>query len=132
LNADGSALVYSTLLGGSAADAANAIALDQFGNAYITGSTSEGGIGTPFPTTPGAFDTTLTGSPRDVFVTKLNPSGTELAYSTFLGGGGDDDGRGIAVNNAGNAFVTGYTDNVAAPFPTTAAAFDITSNGGAN
>lgn len=116
-NASGSALVYSTFLGGSGdgrsnGDAAFAIAVDGFGDAYVTGQT----FSSDFPTTPGAFQTTLNGS-VDAFVTEFNPGGTALVYSTYLGGSGGDGGTGIAVNATGNAYVTGGTSSI--DFPTT-------------
>jgi hypothetical protein len=123
LNPTGSALVYSTYLGGNGIDRGFAIALDVAGNAYVTGFT-----GSPnFPVTLGAFDTTYNGG-GDVFVTKFNPIGSGLVYSTYLGGLGNDEGRGIAVDGGGNAYVTGGTNS--ANFPTTPGAFDTTFNGG--
>jgi len=101
LNAAGSALVYSTYLGGSSDEFGYGIGVDGAGNAYVTGTTSS----TNFPTTPGAFQTAL-GGQSDAFVTKLNPAGL-AAYSTYLGGWGADSGYGIAVDSAGNAYVTG-------------------------
>ena len=114
LNQHGSALVYSTYLGGSVADAGNGIAVDGEGNAYVTGLTSS----TDFPTTLGAFQTTFGGAPNDAFVSKLNQTGSALIYSTYLGGGGDDQGNGIAVDGQGNAYVTGSTNSIppASPF----------------
>ena len=88
------------------------MAVDAAGNAYVTGVTSSN----DFPTTAGAFDTSLGGS-TDAFVTKLNPTGTGLVYSTYLGGSVQDTGRGIAVDTLGNALVTGDTNS--ADFPTT-------------
>ena len=81
LNAAGTALVYSTYLGGSGDDFGTGIAVDAAGNAYVTGLHPSGN----FPTTPGAFQTTFGGGP-DAFVTKLNTAGTALVYSTYLGG----------------------------------------------
>ena len=78
-----------------------------------------------FPTTAGAFDTTLSG-PSDAFVTKLDASGATLAYSTYLGGIGFDEANGIAVDSAGNAYLAGST--YSPDFPTTAGAFDTTYN----
>src|SRR3989442_4986804 len=117
-------LVYSTYLG--AAGRGNGIAVDANGNAYVTGTTASGN----FPTTPGAFQTTLGGS-VDAFVTKLNTlaSGLEsLVYSTYLGGRDGDFGLGIAVDAAGNAYLTGLTfsDN----FPTTRGAVPTVFDGG--
>jgi carbohydrate binding protein with CBM6 domain/beta-propeller repeat-containing protein len=119
-------LVYSTYLGGGGIsskgdDLAYGIALDADRNAYVAGSTTSAN----FPTTAGAFDTTV--SSADVFVTKLNATGSALVYSTYLGGGFDDSGRGIAVDAAGNAYVTGYTRS--SNFPTTTGAFQTTFGG---
>jgi hypothetical protein len=122
LNASGSALVYSTYLGGSGDDEGNGIAVDAGGNAYVTGWTES----SDFPTTVGALDTTYNGG-DDAFVAKLNANGSGLVYSTYLGGSGDDLGCGIAVDEAGNAYVTGSTWSI--DFPTTAGALDTTSVG---
>jgi hypothetical protein len=122
LSRDGSALALSTFLGGAFDDAANGIAIDPSGHAYVTGSTQSG----DFPTTAGAFDTTL--GFIDAFVTKLDRDGSTLAYSTFLGGAFNDIGNGIAANPSGEAYVTGATSS--ADFPTTPGAFDTTFGGG--
>lgn len=115
------ALLFMKLLGGAGTDRALALALDDTGAAYVTGETDS----PDFPTTPGAFDTNANGD-VDGFVTKLTPTG-ELAYSTFLGGPGFDDGMAMAVDGSGAAYVTGK----ASPgFPTTGAAFDTSPNGG--
>ncbi|HEV8132423.1 MAG TPA: SBBP repeat-containing protein [Acidobacteriota bacterium] len=116
-------LVYSTYLGGSSFDEGNGIAGDTAGNAYVTGSTASSN----FPTTPGTFQTTL-GSFEDAFVTKLDPIGSGLVYSTYLGGNGNDQGNRIVVDTAGNAYVTGATDST--NFPTTSGAFQTTFGGG--
>ena len=125
LNAAGSALVYSTYLGGNFSDLLNAIAVDGSGNTYVTGSTSS----TTFPTTVGAFQTTL-GGQTDAFITKLTAGGTGLAYSTYLGGSTTDVGYGIAVDSAGNAYVTGYTTST--NLPTSPGAFQTSLSGGLN
>jgi hypothetical protein len=117
-------LVYSTYLGGPGNDVGNAIAVDGGGNAYITGSTNGG-----FPVTAGAFQVAYGGGASDAFVTKLNPGGAALVYSTYLGGGGNDSGNGIAVDSAGNAYVTGFTTG---GFPVTAGAFQVAYGGGAS
>lgn len=117
LNPSGTGVVYSTFLGGSGDDCGNAIAVDGLGNAYLTGRTGSSN----FPTTSGAFDTSWNGS-NDVFVTKLNPSGTALVYSTYLGGGDSDEGTGIAIDGSGNAYITGDTRST--DFPTNSSAFD--------
>ncbi len=119
LNPGGSALVYSTYLGGSGIDGGFAIALDASGNAYVTGKRA---ATTDFPSTPGAYD-----SNGDLFVTKLNSAGSALIYSAFLGGGGFDQSQGIAVDTAGNAYITGTT--LASNFPTTPGAFQTTYQG---
>lgn len=132
LNPAGTGLVYSTFLGGSsdrAGDVGVGIAVDPAGNAYLTGRTSS----LNFPTTAGAFQPALrigipTDIPTDAFVTKLNPTGSALVYSSFLGGDYDDYGRGIALDIAGNAYVTGFTGS--ADFPTTAGAYKATFDGG--
>jgi hypothetical protein len=127
LNASGSALVYSTFLGGTFGDQGEAIAVRE-GKAYVTGFTDFPTTSSDFPTTPGAFDTSFNSGTRDSFVTKLNTSGSALAYSTFLGGTtGGDAGHGIAVRD-GKAYVTGRTSS--ADYPTTAGAFDTSFNGG--
>jgi len=105
LNAAGSGLVYSTYLGGSSNDFANAIALDAAGNAYVAGSASSKN----FPTTSNAFQVTNNAHLYDGFVAKLNPAGMALLYSTFLGGSQDNHVDGIAVDPAGNAYLTGAT-----------------------
>jgi len=120
-------LAYSTFLGVNA-DAGLGIAVDAAGNAYVTGETGA----SDFPTTVGAFDETFNGGTTlgrgDVFVTKLNPSGTALEYSTYLGGSANEVGTGIAVDAAGNAYVTGST--LSSNFPTSTGAFDTSYNGG--
>jgi len=131
LDPSGSSLVYSTYLGGTstrAFDAAAAIAVDAGGNAYVTGRTTSEN----FPTTPGAFQSTIGSSaptdfPQDAFVTKFNSAGS-LVYSTYLGGSGTDYGMGIAVDAAGNAYVTGYAGST--DFPTTAGAYQPAFTGG--
>src|SRR3989442_11544185 len=116
-------LVYSTYLGGAGTDEGLAIAVDAWGNAYVTGLTDS----TNFPTTAGAFQK-VDGGSFDAFVTKLNAAGSALVYSTYLGGSGDDESFGIAVDALGNAYVAGFTDS--SNFPTTALAFRTTSRGG--
>lgn len=118
-------LIYSTYLGGNYYDVGMSIAVDSAGNAYITGLTGS----TDFPTTAGTADTSFNGMNGlgDAFITKLNPTGSALVYSTYLGGADDDWGRGIAVDNSGNAYITGWT--FSADFPTTPGAFDTTFKG---
>src|SRR5262249_3321829 len=114
LNAAGSALVYSTYLGGGN-DWGFGIAVDGAGNAYVTGRT----YSTNFPTTAGAFQPALGGS-GDAFAAQFDAAGKALADLPHLGGG-NDWGFGIAVDGAGNAYVTGRTYST--NFPTTAGAF---------
>ena len=114
-SADGSALLFSTYFGGAGDDFAVGVALDPSDNIYFTGYTQP-----PFPTTPNAFQTTCNSNIECVFVSKIDASGQNLVYSGVL-----DDGLGtaIAVNSAGNAFVTGYAGNA---FPVTPGAFQTT------
>lgn len=111
LNPAGTALVYSTYLGGSNADEAYGIAVDASGNAYVTGLTASEN----FPTTPKAYKRAFQGGDWDAFATKIKASGNVLAYSTYLGGSGDDEAYAIAVDGGGGACVTGFTDS--ADFP---------------
>ncbi len=125
LSDSGSALLWSTFLGGGFLDQGYALALDSLENLVVTGDT-----GSPdFPTTPGAYDT-LYNRP-DVFVAKLSDSGSTLLWSTFLGGGGPcatDYGRDVALDLSGDPIVTGHT--WCANFPTTPGAYDTSFNGG--
>jgi hypothetical protein len=95
LNAAGSALVYSTYLGGSGQDIGYGIAVDTSGNAYVTGQTES----TNFPTASPVQASYFGGGVSDAFVAKLNPAGSALVYSTYLGGNYFDLGRGIAVSS---------------------------------
>jgi Beta-propeller repeat len=114
INAAGSALTYSSLFGGSNNDEGQGIALDNSGNTYLTGSTAS----TDFPQLgkiPRACKGTCGSGNGDAFVTKVNSGGNTLVYSSFIGGSRDDEGRGIAVDGSGNAYVTGFTES--ANFP---------------
>ncbi|MEP7342177.1 MAG: SBBP repeat-containing protein [Acidobacteriota bacterium] len=120
LNPTGSQLLYSTFLGAGKNFPTNleppfnlvqGIAVDAAGNAHVVGY-----AGYAWPTTANAYQRTLTKDPAynvpiDVVIAKLNPTGTGLLYSTYFGGGGTDFGSGIAVDAAGNAYVTGVTTN---------------------
>jgi hypothetical protein len=121
LNAAGTALVYSTYLGGSSSDGVNGIAVDSAGNAYVTGTTSS----TNFPVV-GAFQPANAGS-EDAFVAKLGTTGSTLVYSSYLGGGQLEDARAIALDGSRNAYVTGSTNST--NFPTTAP-FQAVGKGG--
>jgi hypothetical protein len=116
LNAAGSALVYSTYLGGGVNDRGSGIALDDQGSAYVTGSTGSSGT-SPFPTQDPIQPNNA--GDADAFVTQLNPAGSALVYSTYLGGGSGDGGVGVAVDCAGSAYITGRTrSSGASAFPT--------------
>ena len=104
LNSAGNSLLYSTYIGGSSDDAAYGIAVGSDGNAYVSGVTSS----SDFPTTPGAYKR-IYGGGQDVFVARLNSSGSDFLYSTYLGGSGDDIGTSIALDSSSNAYVTGAT-----------------------
>lgn len=120
LSPSGDSLVYSTFLGGATLEG-SAIAVDSTGAAYVTGDVIQGLLIPQFSATAGAFDTTYNGG-YDAYVMKLNPEGTTLVYATFLGGSGDDHGRGIAVDASGSAYLTG--DTYSTNFPITAGGFD--------
>lgn len=125
LDTNGTALVYSTYLGGTDIDFVGAIAVDGQGSAYVTGNTNSAN----FPVTPGAYQTSCKScqTDRDAFVTKLNASGSQLVYSTFLGGSAFDQGSGIAVDAQGAAYIAGFTQS--SDFPSTPGAFQTTYGG---
>jgi MYXO-CTERM domain-containing protein len=119
---DGTALTYSTFLGGSQNDYGYGIAIDASGSAYVVGSTdgsgpttgTDGAIGPGFPLVHAVQPSF--GGVTDAFLAKLDASGSALTYSTYLGGAMDDEGRGVAVDASGAAYVTGYTSSL--DFPT--------------
>jgi hypothetical protein len=130
LNPTGSALLYSYSFGGTYTDSANGIAIDSGGNAYVAGLTSSQN----FPTTTGALRTTTATVAGTGFVAKVNPAGTGLVYSTFLGGNGtnsfaEDVVNAIAIDSAGNAYVTGTTTS--SDFPVTSGSFQTDGSGDA-
>ena len=100
------AIDYSTFLGGASSDEGLAIAIDSSGNAYVTGTTHSNNFNTLAP-----LQTINRGGKDDAFITKISASGSELVYSTYLGGSGEDSGRGIAVNLQGEAYVAGITNS---------------------
>ncbi|MCH8267392.1 MAG: SBBP repeat-containing protein, partial [Acidobacteria bacterium] len=114
LNATGDALVYSTYLGGSNDDFGFGIAVDSNGNAYVTGNTNSNDF-IPLAIFRNDFQTSFAGGASDAFVTKFNPGGSTIDYSTYLGGSGDDAGESIALDASGNAYVTGETSSVDFP-----------------
>jgi hypothetical protein len=122
INSLGTAVVYSTHLGGDGSEAGASIAVDNWGNVYVTGETST--KGSSFPGTAySPIQNTFAGGLSDAFLTKINASGTAIVYSTYLGGNngdtGDDGGMGVAVDAAGQAYVTGWTSGPGSGFPGT-------------
>ncbi len=126
VNAAGSDLVYAGYIGGNGDDRGWGIAVDGAGNAYVTGWTDS--TEASFPATGGS-DLTYNGGYNDAFVAKVNATGTSLVYASYIGGSGDDRGRSIAVDNASNAYITGWTDSTESSFPVIGWP-DITYNGG--
>ncbi len=130
LNASGTALVYSTYLGGSQGDFGEGIAVGSAGNAYITGSTRSPDFPTVHPLQTARPGLGTQGLAAEAFVAEVSAGGTALVYSTYLGGSKDDEGNGIAVDGSGNAYVTGDTHS--SDFPTTAGAFQTKFGGGSS
>ena len=125
LNAAGSAVLYSTYLGGNELDIGQGITVDSSGSAYVCGSTRSNS----FPTTPGALQPTFGGA-SDAFMTKLNAAGSGLVYSTYLGGSFDDQAIGIALDSTDSVYVAGST--YSADFPITPGSFQPVVAGQAN
>src|SRR5262249_1301967 len=113
LNAAGSAVIFSTLLGGAGTEGISGLALDTAANIYLAGGTSS----TDFPMTPTAFDSTFNGGVTDAFIAKFNPGATALLYSTFLGGSDNEGAADLAIDSARSVYVTGQT--MSTDFPTT-------------
>jgi hypothetical protein len=127
LNPAGTALIFSTYIGGYGDDEANGVAVDFLGNVTVAGSTKS----TDFPTTEGAPSRTCTLGPSgclDSFVMRLNGNGSGIVFSTYLGGSGDDEARGVAVDSVTNAYVLGRTDSP--DFFTTAGAYSTDPSAG--
>ncbi len=123
INPAGTALVYSTYLGGSIQDYAYAIAIDTEGNAYVTGKTAS--LNFPTSSDPAPYQKSKAGL-DEAFVVKMNPEGEALVYSTYLGGSGNDDAKAIAVDGAGFAYVAGRTASFDFPL---VSAFQTTKRG---
>lgn len=121
INPAGSAMVYSSYLGGSLLDEAHGVAVDSAGNAYVTGNTWSSNFPTVSP-----FSASHSGGSTDAFIAKINSTGSAVAYSSYLGGPGDDTAEGIAVDSAGKAHLTGFTTSTNFP---TAYAFQQTYGG---
>ncbi len=127
INPTGTALIYSTYLGGSLNDLVNELQIDSSGNAYVSGST----LSTNYPITLGAFQTTPPGPGFNVFLTKLDATGSSLIFSTFLGGSGNfNQCASLALDSNGNSYITGLTTST--DFPVTPGAFQPTLNGAFN
>jgi hypothetical protein len=129
LNASGTALVYSTYMGGNGGDQASAIAVDAAGDAYVAGQTASHN----FPVTADALQTAnkaTMGGEITAFISELNPTGTALVYSTYLGGSIIDGAAAIAVDTAGNAYVAGQTSST--DFPVTQGAYQTTNKSGSS
>ena len=122
-NAAGSAVIYSTYLGGTDDDYGLGISIDSLNNAYVTGQTSSIDFPTKVP-----FQPDIGGGNTDAFIAKFNATGSSLLYSTYLGGNSSDEGHGVAVDSSGSAFVTGSTSS--GNFPVTLEAFQTSYGGG--
>ncbi|PYV30385.1 MAG: hypothetical protein DMG22_20550, partial [Acidobacteria bacterium] len=122
LNPTGTALIYSTYLGGSGGESGRGIAVDSSGDAYVAGFTAS----TDFPT-QNAFQSS-SGGGTDSFALEFNPDGSELIFSTYLGGSGQDRAFGIALDAVESIYITG--DSQSSNFPVTAGAFHLVNNGG--
>ena len=123
LSSDGSDLIWGTFIGGSSLETGQRMALDPLDNPVVTGTTRSA----DFPTTPGAYDDTYNDGPSDAFVAKLSADGSDLLWSTFLGGTEPEAGLGVGLDPEDNSVVTGWTES--ADFPTTPGAYDETFNG---
>jgi len=124
LNPSGTAFVYCGYIGGSGNDYGYGIAVDHFGNAYVTGYTSSTEASFPVSEGPNLTHNGL----FDVFAAKVNAEGTALEYCGYIGGSDNDYGRSIAVDGSGNAYITGYTSSTEASFPVSEGP-DLTHNG---
>jgi Beta-propeller repeat len=122
LSRDGSALIYTTYLGGHGSDSLGHLVIDRLGQAHVIGQI----LSPDFPTTPDAFDPTYNGA-QDGIVAKLSRDGSSLVYSTYVGGTDSDTALGIDVDKKGYAYMTGAS--MSADYPTTPGAFDRTHNG---
>ena len=116
---DGSAVLYSTYLGGGGLDQGQDIKVSPTGEAYVTGVAGSAS----FPVTVGAYQTGFRGGGRDAFVAKLNASGSDLVYSTYIGGSGNDRSTGIVLHASGDVFVCGDTGSL--DYPVTPGAYHV-------
>jgi hypothetical protein len=122
----GAGLVYAGYIGGVGGDFGYDIAVDDIGNVFVVGFTYSDQ--TTFPVTLGPLST-YNGGARDAFVVKVSDTGAKMIYAGFIGGSGTDYGIGIAVDGAGNAFISGSTNSDQATFPVMGGP-DLTYNGG--
>ena len=122
----GATLIYAGYVGGDRIDSGNAVALDEHGNAHLTGGTLS--TEATFPVT-GGDDRAVFGGVRDAYVAQINPAGSTLTYAGYLGGDADDRGEGSAIGSDGGVFIAGQTTSTAATFPVTTGP-DLTYNGG--
>jgi hypothetical protein len=122
LNANASAIVYSVLIGGSQGDSASALAIDDDGNAYLTGDTGS----SDFPTALFTYDSVLGGT-VDSFIMKIGPSGSTILRSTYIGGTDVENSYDLAIDSEGSAYIAGVTES--SNFPTTAGTYDPTRGG---
>jgi uncharacterized protein (TIGR03437 family) len=128
VNASGTGLIYSGYIGGNRRDFGQKVAIDSAGNAYIVGYTESAEDSFPVSVGPSLVHS----GEIDAFVTKVNAAGTLLIYCGYLGGAEQDYGRDIAIDSAGNAYITGDTASDQNTFPETAGSADVTYNGGLN
>jgi hypothetical protein len=124
VDSSGSRLVYADLIGGAGDDFASGIVVDSAGAAYICGYSSS----LAFPTTSGSFQAQFSGGTHDAFVVKLTANGAGLAYATYIGGSGNDLAHGVAVNSAGEVYITGFTDSP--NWPVRTALFSVSRGSG--
>ncbi|MFT4585252.1 MAG: hypothetical protein ACI915_004514 [Gammaproteobacteria bacterium] len=121
---DGGEVIFSTYLGGTGVEFGEDVKTGPNGMIYLTGNTSS----PDFPTTPGAYQEQYGGGERDAFLVVMNPAGSEVLYSTFIGGAGDDRGRSIVIDEYGLIYIAGSTSST--DFPTTSGAYQTTFGGG--
>ena len=126
INAAGTGLVYCGYIGGAGDDYGNGLAVDGSGAAYVVGVANSNEASFPVA---GGPDLTYNGGLYDAYIAKVNPAGTSLAYCGYIGGSGDDETFGVAVDGSNNAYVAGLTDSTQTTFPVSVGP-DLTQNGG--
>jgi gliding motility-associated-like protein len=122
LNSNGNGFVYSTFLGNGFQDLCASITVDAIGQVWVVGQSTGN-----YLTTPGAYQSVYGGGPWDVFVAKLNATGSSLLYATLYGGAGDDHSHSIQLESTGNIAIMGFSSG---GLPVTAGAYDVSYNGG--